>query len=172
SHIFVTNNYGYFSANEWDASCELRYQRQHIYCLYRMEGDALSCTLLSAEEASAYLNGPAKEKWGSRDRDIHIWLESPSGNLVLSPAISKPAAIEENRHYWDIRTQIQFFRGDIDLLLENPHIEWVQNLHTRDRDAFLDRILDNPIFLKKKQFAIDNREKFLKHCDCASQVLV
>lgn len=155
SQIFITENYGLFDNTEHSIQKESAMQHPGIFCFYRREkrDGSLSCTLLTPEEASDCLK--QHDSWSSPEADF--WLESPSGNLLYSPSSSRPANIETTPNYCQMREQICFFHGDVDILIKNKPTGWIANFNP-DPTQFLLNVLSS-------RFMQDKNKWFSLHAD-------
>lgn len=144
SNIYLSRNYGYLRNIQKKPTLEIENQRHNIYCLYQKQknSDKVSCTLLTSLEKSQFLD----------TIDINtkhdMWIEMPSGKVVC--AGNKPENIKNNSSYLSTREQIQFFHGDIDLLLEPDTHHWLGTLSPREAHSLTKQILSNPLFIEKQ----------------------
>lgn len=109
----------------------------------------LKCTLLSQGEVERVL---------SRGIDNNCWLEKPSGSMLIEGV--KPKGIENNQAYLRILEQIQFFHGDVKLLLKHPSPVWCGSLAPDEARALMKKILSNPLFEENRQFYQTHQDEF------------
>jgi hypothetical protein len=102
--------------------------------------------MLTSKEATYYKIYEANKEYPGRVS----WLEMPSGEVLV--AGNKPKNIEKNIKYKIMLEQIQFFHGDIDLLLKNKSPTWINTLDPAEASRMMNQVLANPLFQNKKQY--------------------
>lgn len=152
-NIKYSHNYCYANFQKPTQKQLIQHQPFFIYCLYSLNNQGqLSCILLTAEEASDFIDKGSP--W--HEPNTTIWIENPTG-MVVSPERPRPNNLENNSTYKEMQEQIQFFHGDIDLILECPNHPWLKNKDPTALNQFWETCFSNPLFIQKKVIYDQNK---------------